>query len=103
MTNTAPAPRIVDVKVARDTDDHCTGSNNLWSVTPVWAGVDLPDNFGWIVRGERLARRLDAAVRAGVVFGPAEVCTNIKGKTYVNASSRVLGRTLNADLRRLGY
>jgi len=95
--------RMVDVKVERDTDDHGTGHADLWSVHPIWSDVDNPVGSGWLVRGERLARRLEAALRAGVAIGPAEVCTDVNGKTYASYNHRVMGRYMNADLRRLGF
>jgi len=105
MPNSAErtAPQMVDVKVERDTDDHGTGRKDLWCVCPVWADVDLPDGFGWLIRGERLARRLEAALRAGATLRKAEVRTNLNGQTYVADEHRVMGRTMNADLRRLGF
>lgn len=100
---TTATPRMIDVKVERDLDDHGSGRKNLWSVSPVWADVDLPANFGWLVPGERLARRLEAALRAGATLRNAEVRTNVNGQTYVANEHRVTGRTMNADLRRLGF
>ena len=69
-----------------------------------YAGVDRPRTMGWQV-GEkpRLAARLAAAIRAGRAMAPGTVRTDINGRTYVEAASYVLGRTLNADLRRLGF
>jgi hypothetical protein len=99
-------PRLVDVRVDRDTSgrQECTGDTaEYWEVHPIWADVDRPDVGGWLVRGEKLARRLERAIRAGAALGPAVVMTDIHGQTYVNAPHKVMGRHLNADLRRLGY
>ena len=79
----------------------------VWAEWPA-AGVDRPRTMGWGLgpanaRTARLAARLQGAIGAGVVFGPATVRTDVRGQTYVEAASRVLGRTMNADLRRLGY
>lgn len=103
MASSSTAPRMIDVKVERDLDDHGTGHADLWSVYPIWADVDLSVGSGWLVRGQRMARRLEAALRAGVALGPAEVRTNVNGKTYVSADHLVSGRYMNADLRRLGF
>jgi len=46
---------------------------------------------------------LEAALRAGVTAGPAEVGTDVNGKTYASYDHRVTGRHMNADLRRLGF
>lgn len=103
MTATA-APRMVDVKVERDERLNAEmPGHDFWSVHPIWADVDRPDTGGWAVNGEKLARRLERAVRAGVAIGPAAVRTDVNGQTYVNAPHRVMGKYMNADLRRLGF
>jgi hypothetical protein len=89
----------VDVEVAPVTDREYTG----FSVHPIWAGVDRPNTGGWVVRDKRMARRLEAAIRAGVVYSRTEIRTDVDGNTYVAVTSRVLGRYLNADLKRLGF
>ena len=73
------------------------------SVTPVWTGVDRPRSGGWLVKDRRMARRLAAAITAGVAAVPLGVRTDVNGKTFMDTDSRVLGRQMNADLRRLGY
>ena len=73
------------------------------SVHPVWHGVDRPNSGGWGVKDRKMARRLAAAIEAGVVAVPLGVETDINGKTYVDTDSRVLARMMNADLRRLGF
>lgn len=76
-------------------------------VDPVWDGVDRPTTGGWMLpdspNGRRLAARLKAALLAGVVYSATEILTDVNGKTYVGARSRVLGRIMNADLKRLGF
>lgn len=74
-----------------------------FTVAPIWAGVDRSDVGGWQVANMRLARRLEAAILAGVVCTDPQVCTDVNGKTYVSSSSRVRGRAMNADLKRLGF
>lgn len=76
-------------------------------VGPVWKGVDRPYTGGIGLpnspSGRALAQRLKKAIEAGAVFKPSGVKTDINGKTYVEAHAGVIGRTLNADLRRLGF
>lgn len=50
-----------------------------------------------------LAERLARAIEAGVVLKADEIKRDVNGKSYLSTSSAVLGRTLNADLRRLGF
>ncbi len=95
---TASTPQIVDVEVTPDRDDACC----FVHVQPVWSGVDRPKIGGWACRTET-APRLVRAIKAGVVYGPATVATDVDGKTYAQAASKILGRTMHADLKRLGF
>lgn len=90
-------PTLVDVRVTPEED-----SPGCVCVTPVFSGVDRPDCFGWIVKA-KLAPRLVRAVRAGAVLYDLEVKTDVAGETYVSSRSRVMGRHMNADLRKLGF
>lgn len=81
-----------------------------WVVDFDWSaveGVNRPNTGGIACgpgpKGKRLAERLAAATRAGVVHYDAHKATDVAGNVYVAASSRVMGRYLNADLRRLGF
>lgn len=74
-----------------------------WTTWPTWVGVDRPRGAGIGCSSPRLAERLQTAILAGAVLGPAEVRTDVTGKTYVSANHRVLARRLNTDLRRLGF
>ena len=69
--------------------------------------IDRPKNYGISCghgkQGQTLANRVAAACKAGVLFGPATVKADVSGKTYVHADCRVIGRHLNADLKRLGF
>lgn len=76
---------------------------NGFSVDPIWSGVDRPKTGGYIVKDGRMAARLESAMLAGVVFSDVEVRRDVNGKTFVGKRSHVLGRTMNADLRRLGF
>ena len=78
-----------------------------WVAQPVWAGVDRPIvggiSFGPGPKGQKLALRYQAAVMAGRVFHGGVVKTDTGGQTYVCATSRVMGKYANADLKRLGF
>lgn len=81
-----------------------------WHVDVTWT-CDMPGLLdrtaggGWLFgpKHQRLAERLVAAINDGAVHGTPELRTDVNGKTYVHASSKVLGRSANADLKRLGY
>lgn len=86
------------------------GDDESLTVVVTWTGapLDRTDGLAWSVgpdspRSRKLAARLVAAVNAGAVFGPAEIRTDVNGRTYVQASARILGRRMNADLKRLGF
>jgi hypothetical protein len=56
-----------------------------------------------VLGNKRTAQRLVNAINAQVVFDDPVIKTDINGRTYVAASSRVMGKYANADLKRLGY
>ena len=60
---------------------------------------------GWTVKPTEiaLARRLARAIETGVAFTAVEMKRDVNGKTYVSAAAQVLGRRMNADLKRLGF
>jgi hypothetical protein len=68
-------------------------------------GLDRDRVYGWGLKPTHgtLAERLVKAVEAGKVLTATGVGTDIHNETYLQTSCRVLGRTLNADLRRLGF
>jgi len=75
-------------------------------VKPIWKGVDRPFVGGWgiPIDARTLAERLKRAIEAGVVHSDARIETDANGSTYVATTQvRVAGRTMNADLKRLGY
>lgn len=76
------------------------------TITPIYAGVDETRGIGMVLRYGRdtkLGQRLVAAIKAGATHAPTGVGTNIYGRTYAKTAVNVMGRTLNADLRRLGF
>lgn len=91
----------VEIKTERDS---LSGRVSI-HISPIWKGVDRPDVGGWAVgaQHEKLAARLGDAVTTGKAFGRVEVRTDVNGQTYVSAEHLVIGRHMNADLRRLGF
>jgi hypothetical protein len=67
--------------------------------------VDRRDLIGFGLRAKDtvLAERLQRAILAGVVFTPATVGLDKTGRAYIVTSTKVSGRHLNADLKRLGF
>jgi hypothetical protein len=70
-----------------------------------YAGVDRPVTSGISCGPNRkLAERLRQAVLAGKAINrKAKVLVDVDGKTYADSTWEVMGRYLNADLKRLGY
>jgi hypothetical protein len=90
-------PVVIDVEVTRETgDDYLT-------VTPVWSGVDRARSFSVAVRQLSVASRLKAAILAGAAYPVRGVLTDVNGQTYVDFDHNVMGRHLNADLKKLGF
>lgn len=74
-------------------------------VTVTTKVTDRGDVYAWAIpsKQEALASRLARAVRDGAVLTNPVVKTDVNGKTYVSCDSQILGRRMNADLKRLGY
>jgi len=71
---------------------------------PVWKGVDRPVVGGWSVGTDlKLAGRLQRAVESGKVFCMIQFLTDKYEQTYIGATAMILGRKMNADLKRLGF
>lgn len=97
MTQT-PTPTITGIIVRQDGSD--------LSVWPVWTAPGIEGDLnrsGYAVKDRKMADRLAKAIMAGAVYYDESVKYDVNGDPYVSASSRVLGRTMNADLRRLGF
>lgn len=60
--------------------------------------ISLPTSRSW-----KLAYRLMAAINAQVACVNPFVTYDIYGKSFVESHCKVMGRTLNADLKRLGF
>lgn len=51
----------------------------------------------------KLAARLAKAIEDGKVFVNCEMSKTAEGKPYLKSDIRVFGRSMNADLKRIGY
>jgi len=82
-----------------------TENGTVVSIVFLDAGVDRTVSIGVIVDPKKpnLIIRLTKAIEAGVAFTDTQIKKNIYGKTYVAGNLQVIGRRLNADLKRLGY
>ena len=67
--------------------------------------VDRPIVCSWSVSPDRLdlVGRLSKAIFSGKATPNPEVKTDVSGETYVDTDFVILGRTMNADLKRLGF
>jgi hypothetical protein len=99
MTTLTPSARI-----EIQTDEH-TGRHLVVETTWTGAALDRPDGigFGLSLAKRALAERLVRAINAGAVFTRPEIKVDVNGATYVSSGCAVLGRRMNADLRRLGF
>lgn len=88
-------PKLDRVEITKDGDD--------FHVSVYWTGVDRPHTMGWILGSLKLARRLKAAIEAGAAVKPTGILTDIHGHTYMGTKVLAWGRTMNADLKRLGF
>lgn len=96
----ATEPTLVDVEWQAD---EAAGTLTIY---PIYAGVDVQRGVGMSLRygkDTKLGQRLVAAIRAGATHAPTGIATNVDGKTYALTDVKVMGRTLNADLKRLGF
>jgi hypothetical protein len=77
------------------------------NINVVWDSpkVDRPRVYGFNFseRQIELVKRIKKAINTGAMFYDMSVQTDRQGKTYVIATTRVLGGTADADLKRLGY
>ncbi len=81
------------------------------SVTVDWTGVklDRPNTGGWQIgpaskpATHKMAARMVAAINAGAAITADGITADIDGRTYVRSTHHVMGRRMNADLRRLGF
>lgn len=78
-------------------------SGDGFEVAPIFANVDRPHTGGWVVSRRSVAERLKAALLSGDAYESTEVVEDVNGKTYVATKAKVYGRTMNADLKRIGY
>ena len=77
-------------------------------VTPYWTGVDRPQGNGYAMYDtpskRRLAERLKACMLSGKMYPNPHVLVNVNGKTYAAWDGYLVsGRSMSADLKRLGF
>ena len=101
MTITAEKPQLTHAARAVQNDDGTVSVKVDW--TRHDAPLDRTDGSGWRVKDMKLANRLIAAIEAGVIIQNPTINIDINGNNYVSATHSVLARTLNADLKRLGF
>ena len=91
-------PRIANVTITPEADGG-------FLVRAEWTApnLDRTGATGYLLSNKRVADRLATAIKAGAVFTDPEVKTDVNGKTYVAAGSRVRGRAASADLQKIGY
>jgi hypothetical protein len=79
--------------------------NACLHISPFWKGVDRPNTGGWLLplKKRSLAERLKRAIEAGVVYKRLVKTNDIYGQTYISTGVPILVRTMNADLKKLGY
>lgn len=66
--------------------------------------VDRKELLGWSVgKNGALAKRLVRAIEAGKAFTVKGFATDVCGNTYLRAEANIMGRYMNADLKRLGF
>lgn len=69
-----------------------------------WDGVDRPNTYGISTgRSIMLAQRTARAIEAGAALPNPTITTDVNGQTYVAHGLAIMGRRLNADLKRLGF
>lgn len=96
-------PTIKSCSIIECVSDFEPNGKELKVVT-TWNGVQITSGYNYVLgtRQRKMAERLRAAILAGKVFANPTICRR-RGKTYVSFTTKVLGRTMNADLRRLGF
>ena len=66
--------------------------------------LDRKELLGWSAgKNAALAKRLVRAIEAGKALTSKGVGTDAYGNTYLITEARVMGRYMNADLKRLGF
>lgn len=90
------------MKVTATIDQYRDGKG--WEVKFEWdVAVDRPHTYSMVVAKRELAERIAKCANDQKMFENVSIETDVYGKTYVQASSRVMAKYANADLKRLGY
>jgi len=76
------------------------------SVTVEWSSPDIkldrPNVGGWIV-SPKYVSRLSACINAQKAYEKIQLCKDVNGKSYINATSAIYARHMNKSLRELGF
>lgn len=87
-----------------------TDEEGYYTVTAYWSGGDLKEEvrgLAWCCgkknRGHALANRLKRAFEAGAILPNPKIMTRDNGTQWVSADLNILGRRMNADLKRVGF
>jgi hypothetical protein len=77
------------------------------TLRPIFKGVDRANGHGMSLGKGRsalvLAERLERAMKSGATCPDLTIRTDVNGKTYMSYGVNIMGRWLNADLKRLGF
>lgn len=85
---------------------NCAGDSYISVQTTATGGdVDRPEFWGFGIpsNNPKLVQRLRNAILSGKVFTNFRILTDVNGKTYFGYDCSVHGRSMNADLKRLGF
>lgn len=96
--------RLLPAEVQEPVHDHGWGVRVAFQPMP---GLDRTDGHAWGTgdgpTGKRLAERLARAIDAGAVISIEGTYIDVGRRIGIRTKSAVMGRYLNADLKRLGY
>lgn len=98
MDNNTNPPTLAPAVVEQDPD-------GTFTVRAEWQpreDLDRLDAYAWGVRSKPLAERLRRAIDAGAAIEPDRPYTDVNDNRGWHSRSHV-HRTMNADLRRLGF
>jgi len=99
MKNPAIAAMMQDIQIEEDWEDGGI------IIAPIWKDVDRPNvgGIGIPSRDAAFVPKIEQAMRDGAFWSRAEIKVDSAGQTYVCVTERVVGRTMKATLREIGY
>jgi len=107
-TTTAFEQHFAGAKIETEPGQGYLGTGQtVYKVRWTWKGTDRSDggaiSCGFGPSGLKMAQRLLPAIESGKLFDELAVRTDVNGLTYVAGWPRVMGRHLNANLKRAGF